>query len=344
MIFSLKHSKVPAFLFLLAILSLAVFNGCKRNPLDVKISNIDLDFEISRFEKELFSMDMDSLPEKVQYLSLKYDDFLDVFSFHIISIGLPSESAYAAYLGMFISDRLNREVYDTTMSVFNDLTQLENTFTNAFKRYKYHFPEKDIPQVVSYISRFNYPHFTVGNYIGIGLDMYLGTENEYYSRMGLPRYQVQNMFREKIPSDAFNSFGNSVLPYTPESDNLLSRMIHQGKIMYFVDALLPDQPDSLKIGFSLLQMKWCQNNEKQMWEYLIENKLLFSTEAMVMQKILGPAPFTSFFTSESPGRTGIWIGWQLVRSYAAKNKNLSVADILNETDYQKILRESGYNP
>jgi hypothetical protein len=206
MIFSLKHSKVPAFLFLLAILSLAVFNGCKRNPLDVKISNIDLDFEISRFEKELFSMDMDSLPEKVQYLSLKYDDFLDVFSFHIISIGLPSESAYAAYLGMFISDRLNREVYDTTMSVFNDLTQLENTFTNAFKRYKYHFPEKDIPQVVSYISRFNYPHFTVGNYIGIGLDMYLGTENEYYSRMGLPRYQVQNMFREKIPSDAFNSY------------------------------------------------------------------------------------------------------------------------------------------
>ena len=81
-----------------------------------------------------------------------------------------------------------------------------------------------------------------------------------------------------------------------------------------------------------------------MWEYLVENKLLFSSEKMVIRKLIGPAPFTSYFTTESPGRTGVWIGWQIVRKYAKNNKDLTPGEILYEMDYQKILRGSGYNP
>jgi hypothetical protein len=43
----------------------------------------------------------------------------------------------------------------------------------------------------------------------------------------------------------------------PFSINIIS----QGKLMYFVDAMLPDMHDSLKIGYTAAQLKWCQNNE-----------------------------------------------------------------------------------
>jgi hypothetical protein len=162
--------------------------------------------------------------------------------------------------------------------------------------------------------------------------------------MGLPRYQRINMFSDKIPSDVLYAFASIEVPYNDSTDNLLNNIIHQGKLMYFVDALLPDEPDSLKIGFTIDQMKWCVNNERRMWEYLIENKLLFSSDPMVIQKITGPSPFTYYFTGESPGRTGVWIGWQIIREYAKRNKDLSLAEIMDETDYQKILRKSRYNP
>ena len=45
----------------------------------------------------------------------------------------------------------------------------------------------------------------------------------------------------------------------------------------------------------------------------------------------------------SPGSVGIWLGLQILNSYADKN-NVSLIDILNETDYMKILNKSGYKP
>ena len=333
--------KVRNFSFLIFILFLL---ACQRNPLNVNIRNIDLEIKIERFEKELFTMETDTLAEGISYLSDKYRDFFDIFSFHVINIGMPADDAFAGYLAMFLTDGLNREVYNEAMKVFPGLNDLEATLTNAFKRYIHYFPGRDIPEIVTYISRFNHSYFTVENYIGIGLDKYLGSDSPYYASLGLPLYQRQNMFREKIPSDVLYAFAAMEIPYNDETDNLLNSIIHQGKIMYFVDALLPDQPDGLKIGYTSDQLKWCKNNERQMWEYLIEHKLIFSSDKMVLQKLTGPAPFSYFFTSESPGRTGIWIGWQIVRKFVNNNKELSLEEILNETDYQKILRESRYNP
>lgn len=330
--------------FFLPLCFLILITGCQRNPLDVNVKRINLDIKIDRFEKELFEMDSDTLTEGISYFKKKYTDFFDIFSYHVINIGVPDDIAYSDYLLMFMTDDINKEVYNETIRIFPDLSELENIFTNAFKRYKYHFPDREVPAIITYISRFNHPYFTVENFIGIGLDKYLGVDSPYYQRLELPYYQRQNMSGVKIPSDAIYAFASMEIPYDATFDNLLNRIVQQGRIMYFVDALLPDQPDSLKIGFSADQMKWCKNNEKGMWEYIIENKLIFSTDQMVIQKLTGPAPFTYYFTNESPGRTGIWLGWQIVRKYAENNRDLDFPEIVFETDYNKILRESRYNP
>ena len=329
---------------LFSLIFILIFSSCHKNKLDVKTRGIDLKIEIQRFDKELFEMNTDTIPEAIDYFYNKYGDFLEVFCYHVIAIGLPSERTYPGFLMMFLNDKLNREVYKETQKVFTDLKQEEKILTNAFKRYKYHFTDKEIPVVVSFISRFNNSCFTVSNFLGIGLDMYMGSTSEYYKKLDLPQYQRVNMYREKIPSDLMFAWATANFTYHDSVNNLLSQIIHQGKLMYFVEAMLPDQPDELRLGFTEDQMRWLKNNEEMMWIYLVENKLIFSEDQLNIRKLMGPAPFTYFFTNESPGRAGIWIGLQIVRKFARRNADLSLKQIMEEDDYQKILRLSKYNP
>jgi uncharacterized protein YjaZ len=152
------------------------------------------------------------------------------------------------------------------------------------------------------------------------------------------------MHKGKIASDvayawAVTEFGN------PEKViSLLDNMIYQGKLMYFVDALLPGQQDSLKIGYTAKQLEWCKMNEAQMWSSLIENKMLYSNKRMDMVRYINPAPTTSGFPLDSPGRTGVWIGWQIVRQYMKKHPKTRLEELMRNNDFQKILNDSKYFP
>jgi hypothetical protein len=180
--------------------------------------------------------------------------------------------------------------------------------------------------------------------MGLGLDMYLGADSEYYERIGIPLYRRVNMTQEKILSDALAIWLNSKFLYNDSIDNVLAHIIHEGKIIYFLSKLLPGESESLLIGFTGDQLTWCENNEEQMWLDMVERKLIFSQDAMDIRKLTGIAPFTSFFTSESPGRAAVWTGWQIVIEYADRNRNLSMKQIMENNDYQEILRLSKYNP
>lgn len=327
-----------------ALILIILLTSCHRNRFDINTSKIKLNVKIDRFDRELFNSNPDSISTVVDDLYNKYGDFLDIFSYYVINIGRPNQKDYPANLQLFISDKLNREVFRATQKVFPDLKIQEEELTRAFKRYKFYFPEKKVPRVVAYISRFNNPYFTVSNYLGVGLDRYLGPENEYYKQLDLPQYQKNNMFPQKIPSDLMYTWGANEFPFQDSVNNLLANIIYQGQLMLFLDATLPDEPDSLKIGFTRDQMKWVRNNERQMWEYLVEHKLLFTSDPMTIKKLIEPSPFTYYFTNESPGRAGIYIGWQILRRYARKYPDISFPDIMKEKDYEKILRMSKYNP
>jgi hypothetical protein len=108
--------------------------------------------------------------------------------------------------------------------------------------------------------------------------------------------------------------------------------------------MLPEQPDSLIMGFTAEQMGFCLNNESRMWEYLVEEKVLFNTDRMTIQKFTGNGPFTGDFTRESPARAAVWLGWRMVEDYMRHNNRITLRDLMYENDYQKILTLSKYNP
>jgi hypothetical protein len=318
--------------------------GCVKNPYKADISSEDLRIEIKRFEKDLFNTNLDSIRESIPGFYSKYGDFFDLFNYKIINIGGAGQRTYPDYLKVFLTDYLNNEVYKKTIQTFPDLDDLEKELTMAFRHYHHYYPEKPVPEIITYISRFNQSVVTADSIIGIGLDKYLGRDCEYYRQLGLNQYFIQNMYREKIPSDCITAWALSEYEYNDSTDNLLSNMIYNGQIMFWVKSMLPDEPDSLIMGFTGDEMKFCRNNEARMWEYLIENKLLFETNRSVIRKFTGVGPFTKDFTSESPARAAVWTGWRIVEAYSRNNRDLSLREIMEEKDYQKVLTLSKYNP
>ena len=111
-----------------------------------------------------------------------------------------------------------------------------------------------------------------------------------------------------------------------------------------MDALLPEVSDTLKIGYSAKQLEWCKASEFNMWAYIIEQKMLYSNDMNELIKFTHEGPFTAAFGKDSPGRTGNWLGWQIVRAYMNHHPEVTLQQLMDETDTQKIFTQSKYKP
>ena len=298
-----------------------------------------------RFDKALFSIPLKDTLSEISELSNKYPDFFNLFTYRIIRIGGPGDEQFPELFAKFITDTMILNVENIVKTKFADFEKIEKQINRAFKYYQYHFPGEDIPTVYVYTSGFNQSVVTYKNIIGISLDKYLGRNCRYYKQLSTaPQYKITNMHKAKIVSDVAFAWASAKYGEQNKATNLLGNMIHQGKLMYFVDALLPNEPDSLKIGYTTRQLDFCIKNEAQMWNYLVEKKMLFSNKRMDIKRYISDGPTTSGFPLESPGRAGVWLGWQIVRQYMKKFPETSLKALMQNNDYQQILNRSEYFP
>ena len=321
-----------------------LLNCCQRSPLKVDVSGIDLTLNIKRLDQDIFAITPDNLQITIPKLAQKYGSFFNAYNENVIALGDPSDPMYSSYLNTFLTDSIRIASHAKIDSAFSNLAIIQQKLENGFRHYKYYFPLKTIPQIITIISGFNQSVVMTNDAIVIILDNYLGADFPFYLMLGLPEYKRENMHPEKIPTDVLYSWALSEFAFDESKNNLISNMIYQGKMLYFMDAMFPEEPDYLKIGFPMEKLEWCIKNEAGMWTYLVEHRLLFTTDRLNIVRFTSPAPFTSSFTNASPGRTGAWLGWQIVKKYMAKNHEISLPELMVENDYQKILNDSGYSP
>lgn len=329
-------------LLLLTFSSLLFFYSCTNNTPDV--SNINVDVKIIRFDSILFSKSVDSintwLPE---YLSL-YPEFIDVYTTGIISVGSSSNKNFAKRFEEFISYTKGFEIDKAVSERFKDFNKIESKIVKGLKYYKYYFPNENIPEIYTYISGFNQSITVSENFIGIGLDKYLGMNSTYYTDMTIPRYVRYRAEKRFIPIDIIRALAYNKSDFPDVEQNLLNNIIYEGKIQYFIDKMFPYVADSTKIGYTSKQIYWCNNNEKQVWTWLVNNKKLFVTDYKEVRNFIGEAPFTVELSKESPGRIGVWVGWQIIKKYMKENPDISLADLMKNNDFQRILNSAKYNP
>ena len=338
----MKGIKSIAFQLILVVI---LFSACKRNKLKVDLSKVKKEIEVVQFDKVLLNSSVRDTLELITHLSTEYPVFFDLFTYRIIHIGGIGEDNFPDLMKLFLSDTLIREVKAKTDSVFSDRKKLEEQIKKAFKYYAFHFPDKELPVAYTYISGFNQSIVTAENIVGISLDKYLGRDCKYYQQLNTtPQYKVLNMYKERmIPEMAF-AWAVTEFEDPNSATNVLDNIIQKGKMMYMVDAMVPTTHDSLKIGYTTEQLNWCKMNEAAMWTYLIEKKMLYSNKRMDIIRYVNDAPSTSGFPIESPGRAGVWIGWQIVRQYMQKHPGVTLKELMENKEYQQILNESEYDP
>ena len=332
--------KIPL-LFLVVYLAAS----CRGDQYLIKKNLSEPDIEIMRLEMDLFSHDPATLVQKEDSLRNKYGSFLQLFAYVINAGDLDDSSAFEGIIE-FSTDRFNYEVYESVMKRYPDISGYEKEFERAWANYSYYFPDSLIPRMYTFTSGFNNSVIVGDSVLAIGLDRYLGAGHDYYKRLGIYSYITLKMVPEKIVPDAFYAWGKAGYPY-PEnasSEDLLSMMLYEGKLHYFSKCMLYDYPDSVLFGFTPSQMEFCLNNEYRMWEYLVEHDMLFSDDLMLIRKLTGEAPFTSFFTSQSPGRASIWLGFRIVESYMKHNEDIELCELMHNNNYREILEGARYNP
>lgn len=325
-------------------LSLVLFiSSCSRNPLKIDVTDVSIDLKIRHLDVDLLQTKPDQMEASIPDFKSAYGEFFDIFTYRMIGIGGSDQPKFIEMLNSFVKDTLVQQL-KVTVSEKIDTVELRNELVSAFKHYRFYFPNKEIPLIVTCISGFNQSVVTSGNLIGISLEKYLGGESKFFEQLGLPAYKRRNMHPEKIVPDAMYALAVTEWPKAENANSLLSQMIYEGKMMYFVAAMLPELHDSLKIGFTKKQLDFCRKDEASMWTFLAEHKQLFTTDRMSIKRFMDDGPYTASFTENSPARTGVWIGWQIVRSYMGKNPDIKLPDLMNNNDFQGILNQSGYQP
>lgn len=337
-------------LFILILISLTFWQCSSEGEFSPERPDSKVNIEIRRFEQALFALDTNStdipFANQVAQLQREYPNFWPVFK-QMIANPFLDEEDFAAQVYNFITYPGVRSLYDTTQIIYKNIEAVEADLETAFSYYKHHFPERNIPEVVSYISEFGVGTFTYGDsLVGIGWDFFLGEEFPYDYNI-FPAYLQESMDKEYIVAKSIEAVVSNMVEAKDKGQRLLDFMIDNGKILYIKSLLLPDTPDDILMEWAPEKLAWMEEklNEKELWRQILTRKLLYSTRQSEFQKLITASPSgTSWMPPESPGKAGNWIGWQIVKAYMQRNPDTSLEELIEMKDAQKILDTSKYRP
>lgn len=324
-------------------------SSCSSNKREIKLKDDKWqNFKTIRLDQVLLNAkNIDEIHQQF----IKHPQLYQNFYAYMIRAG-KKEDVLVSRLPEKVKSNLESFINDTTIKSF--LTEIQKEFPD-FDNYKieiakglnrcenifnYRYPKMEIG---TFFSLFNADVHEFDSIIWIGLDMYLGPENRVTKLLpneSLPQYIKDKMDKKYIVSDVL--FGYLMTHhYQYLGDDLLSKAISYGKIAYLMDLILPDEHKENKFRYSKKELDWCQKNEKYIWQYIVDNELLYEKNSKKISYFFNPGPFTKNFGQDSPSNIGIWLGSRIIEDFA-KSSELNIQEILKEKNIQKLL--NSYDP
>lgn len=310
------------FLILLNLVS------CNKNEKEVvDVSKIDVNVDVRRFEQRFYTAGPENL------LTLKSD-------FPFLFPEPNPDSVWTAKM----KDEDELFLYKASQEVFGDFSKEKIAMAELFKHVKYYFPKFEAPRVITILSNVDYDNGIIyaDSLMFVSLDVYLGKEHEVYE--DYPNYIKQNFTPDHLMVDAAWQLASPVVKPNPLK-SYISKIIQEGKKMYAIAAFLPDSSEQEIIGYTPEQYEWAVQSESNIWKYFIQKEMLYANDPTLTERFISDAPFSKFYLEvdkDSPGRIGVWFGWQIVNSFMEHN-DLSMQEML-VIDNEELFTKSKYKP
>jgi hypothetical protein len=332
----------------LCFLTVLLFSSCGNKKGIPDVSNIKINIPVERFDQSFFSIDTNDIRSGLRNVQQKHPDFYFDFMQEILGVSGSDTSLRTILITKeFLRGYL--PIYDSLQLIYNKTDRLQKELENGFQFVKYYFPDYKTGKAILFVGPFDAPGIaSTHSGIAIGLQQYAGKDFSVYQSIPgqeiFPLYISRRFSKEYIAANCMKAVAQDIFPDQSGGRPLIEQMIEKGKQWFLLDKFLPETPDSIKTGYTQLQLDWCKENEGLIWSAIVKNEDLNSLNPTVIQTYIGEGPFTQGFSQEySPGNLGQWIGWQIVKKFVSKNSDMKLHDVM-KTDARTILEEAKYKP
>jgi hypothetical protein len=347
-------------IFIILVLGAATaINSCRPHSEQVPdVSNIKITLQTYRFDKDLYAIDTNHIADGLKQLKTKYPDFLDYYLDTLHEYGIHGNYNDTVKgiredvrQDLTYKDFVNLE--DTIKKCYPDNKDLDEELTGGFRFLKYYFPSAIPPRVI-YLNMglSKWPSFPVDNAtICVGLDMFLGPQFPYYNSIGVPPYMASHLRKSYIPVSVFHTVYQASYPWQPDDKTLLDLIIVRGKEQYYLHKILPYKPDSVLFGFTQKQLQWCRENEGLIYNFFIQQNLLYNKEPLLIMPYVNDGPYAKGLEApddlvkKTPGNIGSWLGYRIICAYLEQYPKTTLAELLaGKSDAVRFLDSAKYRP
>lgn len=333
---------------LLATCFLIFINSCKDNPHKIDVSDIAVSADFDGFYKKIQSYNKAETQKEFERFAKEYPAFFKAYYTEILNLEGYNDSSAPLVFKKFLEYEPTVEINNIVEKTFPSTQQYDEAITEAYKHYRYYFPNDSLPDIIYFTGILRYGTIYFGDKIGVGLDMYLGDAYPYNSIMDMPNYMIEKMKPEFITRNVMAVLATSRFEQFDKGKRFIDKMIYEGKIAYYLDAMLPNEHDSIKLALNGRDAEWCEKSEWQIWQHLVDPKLnvLYNTDQKIISRYFEDGPFTNAnnVPPDSAPRFAVWTGREIVRKYMKNNPDVTLAELMQETDSDKILKDSKYKP
>lgn len=333
---------VPVVYFLLLMIMAAC--GRKRHIPDV--SGIQVNLQVQRFDRDFFAIDTTHTEASLDKLQQQYPDFMPDFLYNILALP-PQKDSVLQKVKQFIRDY--KPVYDSVQQRFGSLQNTEKTLHLALQLTHHYFPKYKLPtHLIGFVGPIEgYGNVLTTSGFAVGLQLYLGKNFSLYQtdyiREVYPAYQSRRFEAGYIPVNCVRNMVEDMYPMNNAGKPLIEQMVEIGKRLYILDQLLPYTADSLKTGYTQAQLDGCYKNEALIWNFFLQNDLLYATDPVIIRDYITDGPKTSALGEQSPGYIGQFTGWQVVKKWMSKNEGKTLEELMR-TPAKQIFAEAKYKP
>jgi hypothetical protein len=234
-------------------------------------------------------------------------------------------------------------LYRDVQEKFADLEALNKELSQGMGLFLAQFPQIKQPQIYMHVSGLNQNVIVTDDILSLSADKYLGADYPLYKNFFYD-YQRQLMTPDRMAPDYLLGFMMANLPFKGNDDVLLDKILYEGKLRYILSHLLPANDEWEYVGYNVDEYEWCTKNRSRIWKTILENQHLFSANYLTTSQYLKEAPHTAFLPVESPGRVGIWLGYNIICSFMKHRPDTSLQELIDFTNYRELLKQSKYKP